>query len=318
MNFNPALTTQRGIALLSVLVVSLILTLLISGATAMLNKRMALAIDAKQQLAEKMLAHAVKNELTYLIATQRTTRAGVSKGTNPQGASRNDAIWALRYIGDEIRVDGFEYSRTNELATVHYSIQAVNGLIPVNSSAQNWLNRWLYSTGMDNYTAARYTDALADYADPDDWSRPAGGERRSYLNRGMAPPTNFLLQHCGELYDILHWHDNPDLVSQLQPFCGLRRSASVNLNAIPAPLLHQLWPNLADQILAERANGEWILGHSQAQLKFNDISGMTDDFIRFIAGSRFKIQIKTGSHVEATELTTGTKLLPPYTERPLR
>ncbi|NVK55266.1 MAG: general secretion pathway protein GspK [Alteromonadaceae bacterium] len=282
----------------------------------MLNKRITLAISAKQQLAEKMLAHTVKSELTYLIATQRTTRAGVSQGTNPEGAKKDGAAWTLRYTGDEIRADGFEYSRANEQATIHFSIQAVNGLLPINSAEQTWLTRWLYSTGMDSFTATRYTDALADYADPDDWSRPAGGELRSYRGQGMAPPTNFLLQHCGELYNILYWQDNRELVAKLQPFCGLRRTGSLNLNAIPAPLLHQLWPNQADKILADRANGEWILAHSDAQLKINDLTGLTDDFIRFISSSRFQIRIKTTGRVLVSEVTKGTKLLPPYTERP--
>jgi len=318
MNFKSPIKMQTGAVLLAVLIVTVILSLLIAGASVMLDKRMTLAISSKALLAQKMLAESVRSEITYLLATQRITRAGVSQGINPEGAIRTDGLWVSYYTGDELRVDGYKYQRDNEHASIRFSIQAQNGLIPVNSAGQFWLKTWLISIGVDSFDATKFTDTLADYADEDDWTRPLGAESRSYIAQGLPAPSNFLLQHCGELQNIIRWRDSIDITQALTDVCSLRRNAGLNINAIPSPLLRQLWPQDAQRIIAARDKGEWLLNSQVAAMTIHELAALQDAYMMFTPGSKFTLNLIINERMTSYDIHIGLNLLPPFTVRPMK
>ncbi len=318
MSFSPSLKPQNGAVLLAVLIVTVILSLLVAGASAMLEKRLMLATKANDLLAQKMLAESIRSEMTYLLATQRITRAGVSQGTNPEGAINIDGLWASYFTGDELRVDGHKYQRTNEQGSIRFSIQAQNGLIPVNSSSQFWLTKWLISNGMDSFTAAKYTDSLADYADADDWSRPAGAESRSYRAQGLTEPSNFLLQHCAELNKVHQWKDSPELTKALIADCSLRRGGGINVNAIPESLLARLWPEHASTIMTDRERGEWFLSTEDAAMTINEIAVTQDSYVLLMPSTDFTLTLFINERAIAYDISLGMQQLPPFTVRPMQ
>ena len=119
--------------MLVVLVISMILTTLMSYATVRMNQRLGLADESKRKLQEQAQVYAKLNELTYLIATQRTTAAGVSRGENSVGYTREDGgLWEYPLVGDEIRADGYVYTSSN----IRFSVQNQAGLIPINTANQ--------------------------------------------------------------------------------------------------------------------------------------------------------------------------------------
>lgn len=261
MNFKSP-QKQRGIALLAVLAVSVALSLLITSATVMMQRQLSVGETAKHQFLEKAAAYKKQQELTYLLATQRLTRAGISKGENKAGTARVDGIFSSLFTGDEIRIDGYEYVEKVNGVIVTYRIQAADGLIPINTPNQFWLKRWLKSYGIDDFTIAKLADHLADYADENEWARPAGAEAFTYRRKALPPPTNFLLQTCSELYRILLWREVIEKYNIDIDRCSTYRTAVLNINASPAMLLELLIGSEAKKLKQSRQNNQWHLNNS--------------------------------------------------------
>ena len=106
---------QNGAALVTVIVVLLILTSLLMAATRIIETRLDLAAQAKAAFQEEVNIVSHMNNIGYLVATQRSTRVGISQGTSEKGAMRSGVDWMHQVIGDELRVDG-TYSKINNTA----------------------------------------------------------------------------------------------------------------------------------------------------------------------------------------------------------
>jgi len=312
MNIN-SLTKQRGAALLAVLVVSVVMVILLGVATTTLQSRLVLAQQSKQKLQDQAQVYAKTNQLIYLLASQRLTAAGVSKGINPQGLLRNkEGHWALQIIGDELRSDGQLISEENGLS---YSIQNETGLLSINSSGQYWLKRWLQKVAYSAAEQAYLGDTLADYADPDNWSRPGGAELASYKDQLFPQPANFLLQGCGELWKLLRWKDVLLQQPEILTLCSLGRSDQLNLNAVPLRLWQVLWPNSAEKIASQRQQGQWLLRET-------DFLGMEpallleiDDYYSTLGGNQFQLQISKSAALTSIRVQRGRGLVAPFTIR---
>jgi len=242
-------TQQVGAVMIAVLVVSAILAVLLGYATLAINQRLDLAEQSKLKLLEKAEVYGKVSEITYLIATQRITSAGVSRGLNQSRLMRDDSgLWLHPLVGDEIRTDGYIYNSSG----IKFSIQNQAGLIPINSANQYWLKRWLSA---HKYTPAeqnRLAAVLADYLDGDDRQRPGGHEEP------LNSPGNYLAQSCKELRRIDEWKIVLEEYSNFLDVCGLDRNPALNLNSVPKALWQRLWPNSTDQVSAARGRGEWI------------------------------------------------------------
>jgi general secretion pathway protein K len=312
MNFK-SLDKQRAAALLAVLVVSVVMVILLGVATTTLQSRLVLAQQSKQKLQDQAQVYAKTNQLIYLLATQRLTAAGVSKGINPQGLLRNEeGYWALPIIGDELRSDGELISEENGLS---YLIQNEAGLLSINSSGQYWLKKWLQKVAYSAAERAYLGDTLADYADPDSWSRPGGAELASYKDQLFPQPANFLLQGCGELWKLLRWQDVLRQQPEILTLCSLGRSDELNLNAVPLRLWQVLWPNSAEKIASQRQQGQWLLRDS-------DFLGMEpallleiDDYYSTVGGNQFQVQVSKNAAATSIRIKRGRGLLAPFTIR---
>ncbi|APD87581.1 hypothetical protein BM527_16600 [Alteromonas sp. Mex14] len=303
---------QQGAALLSALVISVILVLLVSITSALMEKRIRLAEQSLAQLDAQAKVHQKAQELTYLISTQRITFAGLATGKNRGGQSRIDGLWTTQLSGDEIRADGFEYKETIDGVEITYSIQAENGLIPINTSEGLWRKQWLNAYGIDDARISILEDTLIDYADPDEWARAAGAERVTYIRERRAPPSNFLLQSCSELMNIFEWdlllQSKPELIAD----CSLSRSARVNLNAIPLALWKKIWPNSFEAIKQARATGQWITNESQALSASPDLIRLPPVYLYYKGLHSFIVNVKSGGISVTKKVVTQRGLLPPY------
>ncbi|GGW92497.1 hypothetical protein [Alteromonas halophila] len=315
MRTNYALTSQRGAALLSVLVVSIILSLLLAGASELMQRRLSLADLSTSQLNEKAAITAKVNELTYLASTQRITRAGVSQGNNKEALQKLDGQWTAYLTGDEIRADGHIYKEENvngQDLTLRYSLQAENGLIPVNTSDQFWVRKWLTANGADTSDVSILASRLADYADADEWSRPAGAEARQYQREDLPVPPNYLLQSCSELHQVLGWKELLDENDDMTAECSLLRSSDVNVNAIPIELWRKLWPSSADKIKRMRDNNQWLLNYNDVLGVIPSVNGIPEPYFGLITYRGLYIEVAGPTVTESVKVVVQKGELPPF------
>jgi general secretion pathway protein K len=300
---------QSGAALLAVLIVAVVMVVLLGVATNTMQSRLLLAQQSKQKLQDQAQVYSKANQLIYLLATQRITAAGISQGINPQGLLRNkEGFWALPIIGDELRGDG---EVTTEESGLRYSIQNEAGLIPINSSGQYWLKRWLQKVGYSVSEQSSFGDTLADYADPDNWRRPGGAEIADYKKRLSPQPANFLLQSCSELWKVNLWAAMLEQHPEMLSVCSLGRSAVLNLNVVPITLWQRYWPNSAAKITNQRLQGIWlqnaedVLGIEPAFLNERD------EYYTTLGGRYFRLKLSLNGAVKRFRVERGGRGLPP-------
>ena len=310
---SRSLKTQNGVALLAVLAVSVVLSLLIASASVLMQKQLFVGLSAQQQFKDKVQAHKKTQELVYLLATQRITRAGVSRGKNESATVRVDGQFTTFLTGDEVRVDGYKYTQELEGTNLNYSIQAADGLIPINTNNQHWLKLWLKSYKLDDFNVAKLTDHLADYADEDTWARAAGAEEFSYRNSSLDEPTNFLFQTCSELNNVLLWGEIIEKLDIDLSQCSTERSPTMNLNAIPEKLLARLFPVHQQQLLSDRLNGVWLMSESEASSKVPYLTSIDSNLFSITSRRTFHITVETPNLSKKLTIKTGVEALPPFT-----
>lgn len=318
MKFNY--TSQRhqsGAILLTVLIVMTMMILLIATASSIMSNRITLAYEAKEQLYKKALVQSKINELTYLATTQRFTSAGLSTGQNRDRLVQIDGQWRFPTTGDEIRIDGFEYTEAvnkKEKAQLSYFLQSENGLIPLNTSSDFWLTRWLEGYNIDESQRQKYIDTLHDYIDADLIPRAAGAERDGYQHiTTIDLPTNFFIQDCAELSLMPYWGELAVEHSSLLQECSTEYQSSLNINAVPPALLRRLWPDKAEQILIKRSSGNWFSSIEDLSLIVNDLDLSNELLYRFAANNSLIITVKFEGYTETRSIDFGVGLEKPFT-----
>ncbi len=307
--FNGVGVKSRGAVLIAVLIISVVLVVLMGVTSKLMDSRLQLALHSKQMYRDKTAVYAKANELSYLLATQRLTVAGVSQGIAKQSLERNDDGLFLNPIaGDEIRTDGYQY---NDDTGMKYSIQNENGLIPINSSGQYWLKRWLKAQGYNMAEQAKFADILADYADADDWRRPGGAEKSEYNAKKLSEPANFLLQNCSELQQLLLWQELLKQHPEYMGYCSLRRTPSININAIPIRLWQMIWPQSATQLAQRRKNNSWFIYADEVSQIEPSFINESDEMYSPLGGNTFKLIVNLHQQIYNSRVTIGTNLHPP-------
>ncbi|WP_338518900.1 hypothetical protein [Alteromonas gracilis] len=310
---SKSVQKQKGIALLAVLAVSVTLSILIGAATVVMQKQLSISEDARELAVGKAAVHAKTQELIYLLSTQRVTRAGVSKGSMENFSAKVDGVFTTLLTGDEIRADGHKYIEGTDELQITYSIQATNGLIPINSAEQFWLKKWLKGYGVDNFTAQKLADSLADFADEDNWTRPSGAETFSYNRNNYAPPTNFLMQTCSELYSVMHWNDAIKQYKLDLSECSVSRSGIININAINENLIKRLLSDSGLERAKVREANRWIINAQEASLTISSLTGVDDNRFTVTAKSQFIIEVSGLYSTQKVALTIGLGSITPIT-----
>lgn len=311
MSFNMPLPLNRykkkqqlGAVLLAVLVVALALVILLGVVSNALNNRIIIGQQAKNSLQDAALVYAKLNDLTYLLATQRVTAAGMSTGVNPQGKLRDDeGHWLLNVIGDEIRTDGFTYKLDNQL---HYSIQNEAGLIAINSAGQFWLKQALASYGLTVVEQATFADILADYADSDDWRRPAGAESFLYKKENRPLPRNYLLQSCSELWRLERWSQWLTEHTNWLKLCSTSRVERLNINAVPADLWQKLWPASANKISLQRLQDHWLINTTDILLFEPNLGFVPEEYFSTLGGNSYRLVVQKDGYKQLRTIIIGT------------
>ncbi len=290
---------QTGAALLAVLIVSVILTLLLTATHNITKKRLELAFEMSEVLSDKAAVHAKLQELVFIAATGEKIRAGIKH-----------ELLQKQYL----RVDGYKYSDIIYDRQLDYSIQAVNGLVPINDASQLWLSFYLEKLGINKLEIQGLLDSLADYADEDDFIRASGSERSAYRKkRSLMPlPPNFLLQDAEEVWNIPKWDTIKVLHPNIPRDFSLSRGAKININAVPIRLLKSLWPSYSSQIETMREKGIWINNSSDLYSVIPFFISVDENYYTYFFDREVILKSETERVREQVRLRLGSKLLPPF------
>lgn len=223
--------SQRGVALILVIWVSVLLTLVASSF--IVERR----TDSLVVYNSAALARA---EAAANAAVQRAVIELYRTDTNP----------------DKWTKDGQPHEWSFEGIPVRIVVKDESAKIDINTAADALLRGLLLSVGLKEDEASRLLDAILDWRDPDALKRPLGAEEPDYRAAGLAyKPANAPFQAIEELQLVLGMR--PDIYRRLAPSITVfSRQQGVNpliasrevLLAIPG-----VTPEIADQYIAQRA-----------------------------------------------------------------
>jgi type II secretory pathway component PulK len=181
--------------------------------------------------------------------------------------SSNAAIGRLRASDPWLDVDSLYSGPVAVDTTLTVDVKAIDlgTRLNVNLLSEDELRTFLGFVLNDYSAADVLAQSIMDWRDPDDMSRPSGGERDDYIKRDrLALPANQPFREVEEMLDVNGM--TPDIFATVRPYLTTLGSGMVNLNTAPPPVLRVL-PGMTDailnQILALRSQGQRIQSVNQ-------------------------------------------------------
>ena len=155
-----------------------------------------------------------------------------------------------RWVGD-----GRPYEFAFDTAVVHVELTDESGKIDLNSADDNLLQSLFLSIGATTDQAAALSDAIQDWRDPDDDTRPHGAESAQYKAAGMSyVPRNAPFQTVSEVQQVFGM--NYELYARIEPAITIFSGGGAP-NPAYAPFevlvtLPGMTPELAQQLIQAR------------------------------------------------------------------
>jgi general secretion pathway protein K len=262
------LGNRNGIALLAVLGALVLLSVIAAAFVTETRTETKLARNAVENAKARALADAgVQRAILELLRPQRRGGPGLLS-ERPESLGREELEQALTEYGVEAeaaeavaeaeaeeawRADGTVYAWDFAGSQVLISVQDEGGKIDLNAAPDELIKGLLIAVGVDEFEAARLTDAIADFRDEDDLKRPSGAEDDDYRAAGMewdAKDAPFEL--VDELRQVLGL--TREIYDRVAPFVTVYSGRAEVDRAIAPPLvLAALYGGDADAAAAEEA-----------------------------------------------------------------
>ncbi len=210
------MSAPRGVALVAVLWVLTLLAVLATAVTVDARTDMALARNAEAAAHAEALADAA---VMRTIVALRSEPEGAEQDESPLAAfiarrpQLEDSI--VRRMGPEMMMEALPLATSGVPrdgqpsaiivggSTVTVSVQAVGGLIDLNTAEDALLEGIFVQAGKSAKAAQALVAAMRDYADEDDLVRNHGAEAADYRGAGLPPPKNAPFQVPEELMLVL-------------------------------------------------------------------------------------------------------------------
>ncbi|GGY82526.1 hypothetical protein GCM10011613_29170 [Cellvibrio zantedeschiae] len=307
---------QQGFILAAVLWVLAIMLVAVGIFHAYVQRKLAIGLEAKAHIQERLDAHSTEQTLLYLLATSRFTLAGATFTPLRPEQLIDESFSYTSAVGDEMWMDGTVYQG---LGTAKFSVQDNGGLIPVSPPDLLVLSNFLDHFETDAGKKARLLSALRDYVDADDLISLSGAETQDYTAKKMLPPTNDFLRTAPEIKRVMGWQEwmeaHPEF--DAQNWLSVGRFGILNLNTMPKDLLMKylgLSEQLSDQLIVERKTNPFRSGEDFI-LRTNLLLTLDEDRLRFLPGNEIRLKIwnKGGSQARLISLQlTPNGLLGPW------
>jgi len=244
---NPA-RFERGIALILVLWVITLLTV-IAGSFVYGARSTAL----------------VAGNLVSIARARALADAGIHRGLYELVKSASDA--------ERWKANGRTHVFSLEDAEIRLVMRDESAKIDLNVANEVLIKGLLLSAGQDEEQANQILDAILDWRDPDDLTRPQGAERDRYEAMGLPYiPTNAPFQTVDELQRVIGV--TPDLYRKLAgALTVFSKLPGINSTLAPRQVLLAL-PNVTEaDVDAYLAQREEMLDAGQAPLPFPQAAG---------------------------------------------
>lgn len=224
------MASQRGVALVLVLWVSVLLTVI-----------------ASTFIVERRTETLVVQNSVSLARAEAAADAGVQRGLLE--------LYRTDDAPDKWRRDGTRQQWSFDGIPVRVELRDESAKIDLNTASDALLRGLLLTSGLADDEATQLLDAILDWRDPDSLKRPNGAEEADYREAGLAyKPANAAFQALEELQLVLGMR--PELYRRLAPFITVySRQPGVNPQLASREVLLSipgLTTEIVDQYIAHR------------------------------------------------------------------
>ena len=176
------MSTQKGVALVQVLIISVVLIMLSIFIGQTLKIQISTAKDIQQ-------VHELRLELESVEAL--VFNALLSNISYENRSSDNPVVREWNFYGEEFEVEG-----------VKVVLQDLGGLISLNTFNRMDMRKVLLSLGGEEQQVSIFIDSLRDWIDPDSDTKSMGAESSYYAQTTGVGPRNGFIQSIDEVFYI--------------------------------------------------------------------------------------------------------------------
>lgn len=238
--FFTLFCNDKGYALPTVLLISMIIIALTMGMTSSVRSKVETAIELKARTSAYLKSHSAMSEVVYNILTSTFTSTGI-KIRQEDGSQLEWNLYA----------DPIELS---EGVTVR--LRDSSGMLSL-LFHRDYLRELMEYASQDSKKSNAFADALADWQDIDDFKRLNGAESFDYRMAGYSyAPRNFYIQVPQEVM-LLKGFD-ADLFEEIKDELVYWGGGHINYLTMSEKLLRALLKNdpLVDRIIQLRKEGK--------------------------------------------------------------
>jgi general secretion pathway protein K len=266
--------SQKGIALVQVLIISMILISLGIFISQTVRNQISVA---------QMMKNTFKLRVDITNVEARLLQTLLSNQRYKDKSSLNEIVRSWNFHNEEFTID----------KNVTIKIQDLNSLLSLNYTDKFLAYNLLQSLSVNKDDATIFLDSLEDWKDDDDLKRANGAESSYYKPKEMLGPRNGFLQSLSEVEYIR----GADILSfeQWSNYTSIELVSAFNPLNAPKTILKALIKDetRVNEVLDLRTKG--IL----TGIEFYRITGIEqDEFLAFATGEKLKVTLKAQINAE--------------------
>lgn len=275
--------TQRGIALIQVLIIAMVLSIL--GIYILQSSRDQVAITNSIKISLEQRIEIEKAQARILHSLLSEYRAKNIK-------SDNELVRQWNFHNTPFTLDN-----------VSVQIQDLNGLISLNEVNKSTLEDFFVQYGVDKSLSDQFIASLTDWIDGDDDLKYNGAERAYYEKMELTGPRNGLLQSVEEVFYI----KNHDILPKEDwyKYFTVANVSGFNPAHSPEQILKSFIKNDTKVAkLIELRNNTQLNGH----VFYSETGIDSDEFLSFQTGDNLRITLTAKNQQQKTTKTFTVKL----------
>ncbi|WKD22052.1 type II secretion system protein GspK [Pseudoalteromonas sp. KG3] len=284
--------SQRGIALIQVLIITMVLSIL--GIYILQSSRDQIAIT-------RSIKTAFEQRVEIENAESKVIHALLSEFRVRDKNSENELTSQWNF-----------HNQPFELGSVTIQIQDLNGLISLNKVSKSTLQDFFLQLNVDPILSNQFIASLSDWIDEDNETQYNGAERDYYEAEGLPGPRNGLLQSVAEVLYI----KNHKILSEeyWYKYFTVANVNGFNPANSPEKILQSFIKSdtKVAKLLELRDNGQL-----NRHLFYIETGIDSDEFLSFLTGDSLKITLTTKNQLQKTTKTFTVKLKVRSLTRPI-
>lgn len=259
--------TNRGIALVQVLIISMVLSILAIFISQSIRGQVKLTLGIKESVKLELAIETTQAQIIHALLTQKRY---------PNINSDNPIVQNWNFYNQP-------FSTANN---VEVKLQDLNGLLNLNALSKHVAADVLRQLNLSEHQVRTFIDSLKDWIDEDDFQYYNGAEASFYKKAGLSGPRNGYLQTLDEVLNIQMGNTLP--LTTWQKYFTEHSGTGFNPLNAPSFILNALLnnSNLAQEVINARDN------KMLNTLRFYQITGIEDDeYYNFATGTKIRVEL---------------------------